>query len=199
MTTVLVTRLLAGMALLMGLLGLVVLGAAMSEAGRARLRREFTSPRTLLGLAWLVALAATGGSLYFSNVAGFAPCVLCWWQRIAMYPLVLVLGVAILTGDRKAHRYGLPLAGAGLILGLYHIALQLQPDLDVGACAADVPCTVRYVSVFGFLSIPGMAAASFTAIIGFLTGGAVVARRPVKDHAAEHPPIPGSFEASDRA
>ena len=177
MTTVVVARMLAGLAVFLGALGLVLLVCAAFPAGRARLRREFASPRSLLALAWCVALAATAGSLYFSNVAGFTPCVLCWWQRIAMYPLVLVLGVGALTADPRAWRYAAPLVVAGLAIAVYHIGLQFRPALDVGACEADVPCTLRYVSAFGFVTIPGMSAASFAALGGLL-GAAAVAHRP---------------------
>lgn len=196
MTTVLVTRMLAGMALLLGVLGLVVLAAAAFPKGRDRLRREFGSPRMLLGVGWFVALAATAGSLYFSNVAGFVPCVLCWWQRIAMYPLVILLGVATLTGGGRAARYGAPLAVVGLGIALYHIALQHQPALDVGACAADVPCTVRYVSAFGLVTIPGMAAASFVAVLGFVTGAAVAAKGTSREEGVDVPPGSGSDPGS---
>ena len=199
MTTVLVTRLLAGMALLFGALGLVVLVAAAHPSGRARLRREFGSPRALLGLAWVVALAATAGSLYFSNVAGFAPCVLCWWQRIAMYPLVLVLGVATLSGDARAWRYAVPLTVAGFAIALYHITLQHQPALDVGACAADVPCTVRYVSVLGYVTIPGMAGASFLAVTGFLAGAGAVAVATPSSGENESPGLERAESGSENA
>lgn len=108
------------------------------------------------------------GSLYYSEVVGFVPCELCWWQRIAMYPLVLVLGVAAVRGDRRVAWYGLPLSVVGLAIALYHILIQFQPTLDVGMCDGGVPCTARYLSVFGFVSIPVMASGGFLLVTGLL-------------------------------
>ena len=77
-----------------------------------------------LGLAWIVSLVATLGSLYLSEVSHFPPCTLCWLQRIAMYPLVIVLGVGALRDDRAARWYALPLAGIGAALAFYHALVQ---------------------------------------------------------------------------
>ena len=138
-------------------------------AGRGWLRRNFEGEtRGLLGLATLVATFASVGSLYLSEVVGFAPCLLCWYQRIAMYPLVLVLGVGTLTADPRAWRYGLPLSVVGALIAAYHVLIQFQPGLDAGMCEAGVPCTARYLSIFGFISIPVMAGAAFLLVTGLL-------------------------------
>lgn len=176
-----VSRSLASLALLSAGGAVVLLVLLALPAGRARLGRELAGEaRLLLGIAWLAAGIATAGSLYFSQVVGFAPCVLCWYQRIAMYPLVLVLAVAAITADARAWRYGLPLSGAGLLVSAYHIALQYQPALDTGTCSAEVPCTLRYVSVFGFVSIPVMAAGGFLLVSALLLT-ARQAAAPVED------------------
>lgn len=118
--------------------------------------------------AWGVAALAMGGSLYLSEIANLLPCSFCWYQRIAMYPLVLVLGVGMLRGDTGVWRYALPLPVVGLGIALFHILIQWRPSLDVGACASGAPCTARYVAVYGFISIPTMAAAAFLLIIALL-------------------------------
>jgi disulfide bond formation protein DsbB len=105
-----------------------------------------------------------GGSLYFSEVVGFVPCLFCWYQRIAMYPLVPILGVALLLGDSRVWRYVLPLSGIGLLLSIYHSIIELRPSLAVGTCEAAAPCTVRLFAVLGFISIPVMAGTAFLLI-----------------------------------
>jgi disulfide bond formation protein DsbB len=118
-----------------------------------------------LALAWLAAVCATLGSLYYSEIAGFVPCQLCWYQRIAMYPLAVILGVAVLTNDRGVRRYVLPLAGIGLCISAYHYLVQWFPQLETGSCAATAPCAAFYVREFGFISIPFMAFSAFALII----------------------------------
>jgi disulfide bond formation protein DsbB len=115
-----------------------------------------------------VALVATAGSLYFSEVAHLTPCSLCWYQRIAMYPLALVLGVGAVRADLAVWRYALPLAAVGLLIAGYHVALEWRPTLDVGVCSTGVPCSVRYFAAFGFVSIATMSAAAFLLILALL-------------------------------
>ena len=88
-----------------------------------------------LWLAFAVALTATAGSLYFSEVAGLEPCTLCWYQRIAMYPLALILGVAAWRGDWGVRRYAAPLAAIGAVVATYHVALQRLPGLPSTGCS----------------------------------------------------------------
>lgn len=117
-----------------------------------------------VGWAWAVALVASVGSLYLSEIVGFVPCLLCWYQRIAMYPLVLVLGVGVLRGEAGVWRYALPLPVVGALVAAYHVTIQFQPSMDVGMCSAGASCTGRYLAVFGFVSIPVMAGAGFLLI-----------------------------------
>ena len=117
-----------------------------------------------LWLAWSVALVTTAGSLYFSEVAGFVPCELCWYQRIAMYPFALVLLVAALRGDRKIWVYAVPVAAVGGVVSVYHSQLQAFPDQG-SFCSTITPCTTPYVWEFGFVSLPLMALVAFVFII----------------------------------
>ena len=110
-----------------------------------------------------IALLAVSGSLYYSESAGFAPCELCWYQRIAMYPLALLLFVGGVARDPGLARYVLPLSATGAAISIYHYQLQLFPEQGE-SCAFGVPCTFRYVEQFGFVSIPFMAFCGFAAI-----------------------------------
>jgi len=114
--------------------------------------------------AWFLALIATSGSLYFSEGVGFVPCSLCWYQRIAMYPLVLVLGAGMVSGDAGVWRFALPLPVVGLVISVYHIVVQHRPTLELVPCGAGPPCSGRYVAVFGFVTIPVMAGTAFLLI-----------------------------------
>jgi len=152
--------LLAFMALALGIgaLGVVVLGKAEKLRGLA----DFVLP-----LAFVVALASTLGSLYYSGIANFRPCRLCWWQRIMMYPMVPVLGIATFRRESIGALYALPLALGGLGYGLYHSQLRWFPG-DSTSCDIDAPCAAVWVDTFGFVSIPFMATCGFVAITGLL-------------------------------
>ena len=140
-------------------------GALGTASARGRLRDALLGQeRHPIGWAAGVAAVAMAGSLYLSEIAHLIPCSLCWYQRIAMYPLVFVLGVGLFRGDAGVWRYGLPLALAGLAIAVYHVTIQWMPSLDVGACSVGAPCSGRYVAVFGFISIPTMAGAAFLLI-----------------------------------
>lgn len=119
----------------------------------------------LVYLAWLLALVATGGSLYFSEVVGYIPCTLCWYQRIFMYPLVIVLGFGSYQQDRNAITYGLPFAVIGWVIALYHVLMQKLPNFGSDAvCAGGVSCVDPYINWFGFITIPVLSLAAFTGI-----------------------------------
>lgn len=117
-----------------------------------------------LWFAWLVAIVATVGSLIYSEMALFVPCRLCWFQRIAMYPMAVVLLVGAIRKDMAAKFYALPMALIGLAISVWHYLIQTFPSLEGGACDLVNPCSARYVEVFGFISIPFMAGAGFTLI-----------------------------------
>lgn len=115
-------------------------------------------------LAWMVALTATVGSLIYSEVAHFIPCRLCWFQRIFMYPLSVILLIAAIRKEAVARFYALPLALIGLVISIWHYLVQVYPSLEGGACDPVNPCSSRWVEVFGFISIPFMAGAGFIVI-----------------------------------
>jgi disulfide bond formation protein DsbB len=153
-----------------GLLTVVVL-AALGRRGATgqRIQRALTESlaRAALPLAWLVALVATGGSLFLSEIAHFLPCVLCWYQRVAMYPLAVLLGVAVWRRDPGIRPYALVLAGLGLPISAYHYLVEWFPQLEGTACDPTNPCTLVWVRLFGYVSIPLMAGTAF-AVIGTL-------------------------------
>ncbi|MGZ4707906.1 MAG: disulfide bond formation protein B [Acidimicrobiales bacterium] len=123
--------------------------------------------RMALWLAWLVATVTTLGSLYYSEIADFVPCELCWFQRICMYPLVLILGVATWRRDRGVWVYVLPQAVVGAGIAIYHTQLQAFPD-QATFCTTETPCTTRVVWEFHFVSLPFMALSAFTFIIAMV-------------------------------
>lgn len=115
--------------------------------------------------AFAVALTCTLGSLYLSEIARFPPCDLCWYQRIAMYPLTVLLGVAAVRRDASVKWYVVPVASIGLAVSIYHYLLERFPDSVASSCSADVPCTTVWIWKFGFLSIPAMAGIGFLLVI----------------------------------
>lgn len=142
-------------------LGMVVL-RRRSGAGQQSSAFGRVGARMLVGVAALLAIGATLGSLYLSEMAHLEPCRWCWFQRIAMYPLALVLAVGWLRRDRAVHLYGLPMCVAGAVMSTWHYLLQQFPDLEgATACSITSPCAVRYAWEFGFVSIPYMAGSVF--------------------------------------
>jgi disulfide bond formation protein DsbB len=158
---------LAALILSAGTAGLWALARAGVAADAWSAARGSVAPAALwLGLA--VSATATAGSLYFSEVAGFVPCALCWYQRIAMYPLVVILGIAAARGDVGVARYAAPLAAIGATISIWHIGVERIPGLPSGSCSLDVPCSTILVQVLGFVTIPTMALAAFVAILTLL-------------------------------
>lgn len=123
----------------------------------------------ILFLCWLLASVSTMGSIFFSSVMEFAPCVLCWYQRICLFPLVIVLATGLFPFDKSVVKFALPLAIAGWLTALYHnllyagiIPASIQP------CSQGVSCTEEYIDLFGFLTIPMLSLLSFSTIIALL-------------------------------
>lgn len=128
-------------------------------------RLRFSVESTGLALAWAIATVATLGSLYYSEIANFTPCKLCWFQRIGMYPLALILGIAAFHNDHRIRRYVLPVVSLGAAISTYHYLLERFPSwASDGSCDPTIPCTTVWVWKFHFISIPFMAFAGFTAI-----------------------------------
>jgi disulfide bond formation protein DsbB len=124
---------------------------------------------TIVFACWLIASVATLGSLFFSEVMGHPPCVLCWYQRICMYPLVLVLPAGLFPFDRNIVRYALPLSLAGSLIAVFHLLLVAGyiPEI-IKPCIQGIPCTEVQIVWFGFVTIPLLSALSFWLISALL-------------------------------
>lgn len=119
----------------------------------------------ILYFAWFVSLIATLGSLYFSEIRGFIPCDLCWFQRIFMYPLVILLGIATFQSDTSGKKFILPLSIVGSIISFFHYLEQKVPGFGgIKPCVSGVPCSAEYINWFGFITIPFLALIAFTLI-----------------------------------
>lgn len=118
-----------------------------------------------LFLAWAVATLATAGSLYMSEVMHFTPCSLCWFQRIFMYPLSIMLGIAFIKEDARIVNYTLPLAIIGGGFSIYHTIIQkIPPNSTIAACGP-TSCQDDYLNWFGFITIPMLALLAFLIIV----------------------------------
>ena len=123
----------------------------------------------ILFSAWVLVTVSTLGSLFFSYIMEFAPCVLCWYQRICLFPLVIILATGLFPLDKRVIEYSLPLAIAGWITAFYHNLLYsgMIPQ-DLQPCSKGVSCTEKYIDLFGFLTIPMLSLISFSIIITLL-------------------------------
>lgn len=123
----------------------------------------------LLFAAWLLVATATLGSLFFSEVMKLPPCSLCWYQRVFMFPLAVVLFMGLFPFDPKVVRYALPLSAAGTVVTLYHVLLQagIIPE-SAAPCSQGVSCAEIDLLVFGFVSIPVLSLVAFGAVTALL-------------------------------
>ena len=120
---------------------------------------------SLLFAAWCASVIAMFGSLYFSEIRQYEPCELCWYQRIAMYPFVIILGIASVKKDYKVVLYSMVLSAIGGSISLYHYSLQKISFLsDVAPSCGRIPCTGQYINWFGFITIPFLALIAFIII-----------------------------------
>jgi len=124
---------------------------------------------TLLFLSWLLVSVSTTISLFFSSVLEFEPCVLCWYQRICLFPLILILGAGLFPFDKGVVRYALPLTIVGGLIAFYHTLLYggIIPE-NIQPCSQGVSCTEKYIELFGFISIPMLSFFAFSALATFL-------------------------------
>lgn len=120
--------------------------------------------RNILYLAWVVALTATVVSLFMSEVLKWSPCTLCWYQRIFMYPLAIILPIGIFLKDKNIHLYVLPLSVIGGVVALYHELLQIKVIPEYASCSNGISCTTDYLNLFGFVSIPLLSLTAFLTI-----------------------------------
>jgi len=120
---------------------------------------------TVLIIIWTQSLIAVIGSLFFSEVMGYIPCEICWFQRIIMYPLVIIYGVAAIKKNLVIALPGLILSGIGIFTSTFHYLLQKLPVLrEAGGSCDIVPCHLQYVNYFGFITIPFLAGTAFIVI-----------------------------------
>ncbi|MBA3059359.1 MAG: disulfide bond formation protein B [Gammaproteobacteria bacterium] len=128
-----------------------------------------TSPWAVVFSAWLIAATATMGALFMSDIMGFAPCVLCWYQRIFMFPLVLILAVGLFPFDPKVLRYALPLAVGGLLVAGFQLLLVAGyiPE-TLTPCRQGIPCSTVQVEWLGFVTIPLLSFLAFLVINALL-------------------------------
>ncbi|MCX7168967.1 MAG: disulfide bond formation protein B [Proteobacteria bacterium] len=134
----------------------------------AAMRNE-TTAWTLIFSAWLVASISTLGALFFGEVMLVPPCILCWYQRIFMFPLVLILPIGLFPFDRQMVRYALPLAVLGWLFAVFHMLLVagVIPE-SIKPCTQGVPCSQTVIEWFGFVTIPLLSVIGFSAVIALL-------------------------------
>lgn len=136
-----------------------------------------------LPMAAAIATVTTLGSLYYSEIAGYPPCTLCWYQRIAIYPQVVVLGVAAWRRDTMVWRTSVPLAVIGAAISVWHIVIERNPAL-AGPCDPSNPCTIKWVEEFGFLTVPTMALVAGLSFIALTLMARDPAGEPAPDPAS---------------
>lgn len=121
---------------------------------------------TIIFICWLIASVSTLGSLFFSEIMEFPPCALCWYQRIFMFPLVLVLFVGLFPFEKSVVRFALPLAVVGWGFAFYHFLLYTGfiPE-SIQPCSQGVACSDTYLDLFGFVTIPLLSLISFSVLV----------------------------------
>lgn len=160
---------------LVGIAGIIALAIVLVltfvKPGKASPVHGFVKDHALM-LGGTVALSATLGSLFYSEILGYTPCTLCWYQRILMYPQVLLFGVAMLSHARDVFKYTIALSLVGFSIAVYHYIVQIF-NITTNCVAPGGrelieeagQCTTRFVFDYGFLSIPFMAAVAFALIL----------------------------------
>ncbi len=139
--------------------------------------------KSILYIPFALSLISTLGSLYFSEILHFPPCVLCWYQRIAMYPLVPILALGIYFKDKKLPYYVLPLSISGLLIAIYHNLLyyKILPE-SAAPCIMGVSCTTKYIEWFGFITIPFLSFIAFLIITICMIGYVKTSHKGTKLH-----------------
>jgi disulfide bond formation protein DsbB len=171
---------------------LFALACAVSQSAR----RAWCTVADVLGdqallLAWIVAIVTTAGSLYYSLHFHFLPCELCWYQRILMYPLVVVLGVAWFRRDTRAWMTALPFVVLGAPVSLYHWLVERVPSFaESTSCSVDAPCSAPYFEKLGFVTLAWMCLSSFLLIGSLLALYTTSVRRSRSDDTARAEPEP---------
>lgn len=125
--------------------------------------KPLVSNWTLVFFCWLIACASTLGSLFFSDIMELPPCTLCWYQRVFMYPLVIIYIVALFPYDRAVLKYSIPLTIVGWLFAAFHVLIYsgIIPE-RIQPCSKGVSCSQTYLDIFGFITIPLLSLASFS-------------------------------------
>ena len=143
----------------------VILDKTYTRAVKKLTKKSMYSQENMLFFAWAIAVTATLGSLYFSEIKQFEPCELCWYQRIFMYPLTILLGIASVRKEAGIAVYSAALSGIGLCISLYHYLIQkVALFSNTAPECGRVPCTGQYINLFGFVTIPLLAFIAFIII-----------------------------------
>jgi disulfide bond formation protein DsbB len=130
---------------------------------------SLNSAWTLFFLAWLIASVSTLGALFLSQIMGIVPCVLCWYQRIFMFPLVFILPAGLFPFDTRLMRYALPLTLVGWMIAFFHVLIiaGIVPE-NIRPCTQGIPCKDQQIAWFGFLTIPLLSLIAFSLICSLL-------------------------------
>ena len=169
-----VSKVLATMSIVLGVLLVMLVLLALAALVFPPARRALGWLRaTLRGselwIAFAIALAALAGSLFFSEHSSFIPCRLCWYQRIAMYPLVIILLVAAVRRDtRGGVWYAIAFPVIGSLIAIYHLYIEANPEAETAGCKIGAPCSTKWIDVFGFVTIPVLSITAFAGILAML-------------------------------
>ena len=145
----------------------VILITPLKRRGAGKKIAEFVGERAIL-LGFLAALAATAGSLFYSEIAGFEPCLLCWWQRIFLYPQAILLLIALIKKDENARLHSIVLSAIGAVIAVYHTFIQLGANPLLPCSATGPSCTFVYFLEYGYVTIPTMSLTVFALILLFM-------------------------------
>lgn len=151
-----------------GLLALLILLFILSKLDKKNKQVKFVInfiSENALAFSFLVSVSAVIGSFFLSQVAKIPPCDLCWYQRIFMFPIPIILGIALFKNDLGVKKYIIPLVGVGLTIAIYHYLLQRVPTLPLPCTNEIVSCTVKQIELFGYLTIPLMSATAFGLVV----------------------------------
>ncbi len=159
--TPIVTYLIASLSVIAQIVLVILLTAYFSKAHWAQDIKKLVAQRYLI-IGFLISLGAVVGSLFYSEIAGFDPCKLCWLQRIFIYPQAVLFGVALIKNKKDAADYAVPLSAMGGLIAIYHSYIQMGGSPLV-ICSADSAsaCAQRFVMTFGYITIPMMALSAF--------------------------------------
>jgi disulfide bond formation protein DsbB len=151
-------------------LGIIVVAAALVGQGAPLRAIRAALWGYELWAAFVVSAVATGGSLFFSEIAGFVPCELCWFQRICMYPLSIITLLAAIAGDYRVARYLLPLPAVGACVSVYHLLVENGVVGQSTSCLVSAPggCATKWINEFGYMTIPTLALTAFVLLIQLL-------------------------------